>query len=349
MPLRRFLVPALAFGCIALYASARYSFSTGPSALSWADLWTLVVSVLLGLFALFGPLVVCRGGRAVGGNYQWASLFTILGMLVGVVTQTAVGEKFWYLAPIAAFAVGAPLLALSFWLWLLPVYSVYELQRIKADPMLLQAGIERVLERLHTWQPRGRFSAKRHANVSIAAASVLSEMCKWNEANLALEDVQLDLLDSMRRALVQGSRAVAFLYLGKRRAAWDAIHDASRHAEALPALRPSLAISAELIASLDGPPEPVLKKLDEIGRPPLPVYRRGWLIARANALVASGDVETARTCLEELGKIAPDGLERAIALEGPASRLAADMKKAILATSESRVCSPDEGASQEAQ
>jgi len=151
-------------------------------------------------------------------------------------------------------------------------------------------------------------------------------MRRWTDAKRVLQCVQLDRVDPLRRSLVQASLAVTFLYLGDRRAAWDAVADASRHCGAFPTLEPALAINAELIASLDGSSETVLRKLDEIGRPKLPQFQRGWLLARANALAGKGDFGAARSCLSELANIAPDGLDRAIDLKGPASDLAREMR-----------------------
>jgi len=325
LQLRRLIVPVLVVFCIGLFALSRFVNGEERS-FSEADLWTSIVAVGLALSALFMPAWLRGSVKGTAANIPWASLFFVLAWMVGMLTQLLLGPEHAIVAPIAALGVGAPVLFLAWWLWLLPLRPVYRLQKLKSDPAALDAAIERILRRLGAWKPQGNFSAKRQSQVAIVAASVLTDMRRWNDASRALESVAVDLLDPYRRSLVQAMRAVALVYQGQRRAAWDAMKDADKHSAGNPALQQSIAINGELIASLDGPAAPVLKRLDEIGRPRQAIYQRGWLLARANALAASGDTAGARAALEELAAVAPDGLERAVELKGPASQLAKEMQ-----------------------
>lgn len=323
--LRRLLVPFLAALCVGVFALSRLTHDE-PRTFTQADLWTGVVAVVLTLAALFLPAAVRGSLEGTASALPWASLFFLIAWMIGVLTQILLGPEPWFAAPAAASTVGLSVLAIAAWSWFLPMLPVYRLRKLKSDPAALDAAVGRILERLRSWNPSGRFQAKRQSQVAIAAASVLTELRRWNDASAALSCVALGQIDGYRRALVQASRAVALLYLGQRREAWNAMQDANKLAEGNPALQKSLAINAELIASLDGPPEPVLKRLDEIGRPAQLVFQRGWLLARANARAASGDSEAALGILQELASIAPDGLDRAIELGGPASGLARKLR-----------------------
>lgn len=327
--IRRLIVPILAVFCVGIFVLSRLT-QDNLQTFSQADLWTGVVAIVLTLSALLFPAILRGNLKGIGSTLPWASLFFLMAWMIGVLTQLLLSPEHWIVAPIAALAVGASVLGVASWLWLIPLRPVYRLQKLKSDPAALDAAVLQILERLRAWNPRGGFQARRQAQVAIVAASVLTEMRRWNDASQVLDSVALDLVDRYRRSLVQASRAVALLYLGQRRQAWDAMKEANKYGADNPALQQSLAINAELIASLDGPPDPVLKRLGEIGRPAQPAFQRGWLLAKANALAASGEVDAARVCLQELAGIAPDGLERAVDLKGPASALASELRRKIV-------------------
>lgn len=259
---------------------------------------------------------------------RWASLFPSLILVVDALVSL--------LVPSASFPVaigcGLVLASITFLvaakLWFLPLRPIFGLQSALADPERADRVAKELVETFERGpHPKSGIFLRQKAQRALAAVTVLSETRRFDDAKRILDSVHAPGLDPLRRTVLEASRAMVLLYNGDRNGAWSALKEASATNKS-PALARILTMSDALLSALDRHGEEALARLDEIPEPLEPQFRRAWLLARSHALAATGDEAAARAALTELRDLSPDGLERAILLDGPASKLAKELHDA---------------------
>jgi hypothetical protein len=262
---------------------------------------------------------------------RWASLFPSLLLAVDALVSLLVPAASFSLA----VAIGLVLASITFLaaakLWFLPLRPIFGLQSALADPARADRAARELVESFEQGpQPKRGIFLRQKAQRALAAVSVLSETRRFEEAKRVLDSVHAPGLDPLRRTVLEASRAMVLLYYGDRNGAWSALKEASATNKD-PTLGRILTMSDALLSALDHHGEEALARLAEIPEPKEPHFRRAWLLAKSHALAATGDEPAARAALMELRGLSPDGLERAILLDGPASELAKEIDDARLA------------------
>lgn len=258
---------------------------------------------------------------------RWAALFPSLTLLThALVSMIAPNASVF-----VALACGVLLVTLTFGaaakLWFLPLRPIFGLQSALDDPARADVAARELVEAFERGpHPKSGVFLRQKAQRALAAVSVLNEARRFDEAKRVLDSVHAAGLDPLRRTVLEASRAMVLLYYGDRNGAWSALKEASTINKD-PTFARILTMTDALLSALDGHGEEALARLAEITEPKEPAFRRAWLLAKSHALAATGDEAGARSTLVELRELADDGLERAMLLKGPASKLAEELTK----------------------
>lgn len=256
---------------------------------------------------------------------RWAALFPSLLLAThALVCMIAPSASF-----VVALACGMVLVTLTFAaaakLWFLPLRPIFGLQSALDDPSRADGAARELVAAFERGpRPKRGIFLRQQAQRALAAVTVLNEARRFDEAKRILDSVHSPGLDPLRRTVLEASRAMVLLYYGDRNGAWSALKEASSINKD-PTFARILTMTDALLSALDGHGEEALARLSEIPEPKEPAFRRAWLLAKSHALAATRDEAGARAALVELRDLANDGLERAMLLKGPASKLAEEL------------------------
>ncbi|MCA9594428.1 MAG: hypothetical protein KC776_13985 [Myxococcales bacterium] len=326
----KLLAPAIVFLAFGAFVLAVPSSVDGRAPL--AVLFAALVVVPLAAFGAAHASGADLRDVPIRSLVPWSSLFAALVLLCGTIGLIFTrGEPWW--APLAMGAAVALLtFVMSASLWLFPLRPIFALRRALADPERAALAAEELARSFEAESiPARGIGLRRAAGRALAAVGVLADAQHWSRAARVLDVVPLQQLKGVRRAALSASRATVSLYLHDKNRAWAALKDAFAYAKD-PNLIRTLSITDALVTAVDGHCEEALTRLDAIGRPQTPRVQRAYLIARAHALAGVGKLDDARACLEELSKHSPQGLERAASLDGPASKLAEELRSGARAS-----------------
>lgn len=288
----------------------------------------LAIAVVAWPAAYFGALRL-TGAAAPrlhrASTLRWAALFPSLILLVHALTCMVLPNVSFVVGLACGLVVVTLTFAAAAKLWFLPLRPIFGLQSALDDPARADtAARELVLAFEKGPHPKGGIFLRQKAQRALAAVTVLNEARRFEEAKRVLDSVHAAGLDPLRRTVLEASRAMVLLYYGDRNGAWSALKEASTINKD-PTFARILTMTDALLSALDGHGDEALTRLAELPEPTQPHFRRAWLLAKSHALAAKGDEAGARTALVELRELADDGLERAILLQGPASKLAREV------------------------
>jgi hypothetical protein len=321
----RLLPPLLLSVALALFT---YAMPDRPRVEMYLELGiafaTLPIAYLLAL-RLTGAATP-RVDRAA--TLRWAALFPSFLLATAAFAALVVPTVHFGVSLAVRLLFASILFLVAAKLWFLPLRPIYGLESALADPARADQAAKELVQAFERGpHPKSGILLRQKAQRALAAVTVLSETRRFEDAKRVLDSVHAPGLDPLRRTVLEASRAMVLLYYGDRNGAWSALKEASS-ANTSPKLARILTMSDALLSALDRHGEEALTRLAEIPEPAEVHYRRAWLLAKSHALAATGDEPAARAALIELKELSPDGLERALLLDGPASKLAKELSEA---------------------
>jgi hypothetical protein len=312
---------AALFFLLALVAAGIFTLAArdaAPLTISATVLIALALPIVAAL--VLAPAAGTPKERSTPLPWAWASLFGALVCCVSALALLLHADEPWWLPPALGAALAALVFGLFYGIWLAPMRAISRVRALADDPVRLAPAVRELVRSFAPPVPTGRVARQRRALRALTATGVLMDVLRFDEAATVIGAVDPASVTGEVRAALLATRAVVAMHSGASDAAFAALKEAAVHARSKPLLD-LLVLNDALLEAQCGRGDDALDRLSRIEPPADPLRKRSYLLAKAHALAARGDLEGARGVVEEIARLAPRSLVRAAHLPGPAQAL----------------------------